>query len=70
MAGTLRLWSGIQPKGRIPGLMLREGLESPACTEGDDALSSDSQTELCELKENFSVFSVIIFMLLNYNFDF
>lgn len=45
--------------------MLQEGLESPAFTKRDDALFSDSQTELFELKENFSVFSMVIFMLLN-----
>lgn len=45
--------------------MLQDGLESPAFTKWDDALFSGSQTELFELKENFSVFSMVIFMLLN-----
>lgn len=58
-------WLYVQPQGWTAGLMLQEALEAAACSEGYGALSSDSHTELFELKENLNVCRVVIFMLLN-----
>ena len=51
-------------KSQDPRPILRGHLEIPACTKENDALSSNSPTELLELKENFKVCSMMIFMLL------